>query len=110
MPPDRLMNSTWAPVSSFSFNSQFKQDLCQHGIVSIGHRIAGQERMYAEMLCALVLQNLKCLQICSVVIPYLESPGLSMMSLLILNRPPGLKRQLMVSEYIPGSPPGTEYG
>ena len=45
----------------FEFNSQLKQNLCQHGIIFIGHRIAGQERMYAEMLCALFLQNLKCL-------------------------------------------------
>ena len=36
-------------------------------------------------------------KICSVVIPYLASPGLSMMSLLILKIPPGLYRQLMVS-------------
>ncbi|MBQ5676083.1 MAG: DUF2500 family protein, partial [Lachnospiraceae bacterium] len=32
---------------------------------------------------------------CSVVIPYLESPGLSIISLLILKIPPGLKRQLI---------------
>ena len=35
-------------------------------------------------------------KICSVVIPYLASPGLSIMSLLILKIPPGLYRQLMV--------------
>ena len=34
---------------------------------------------------------------CSVVMPYLESPGLSMMPLASWNRPPGLKRQLTVS-------------
>ena len=40
-------------------------------------------------------------KICSVVIPYLESPGLSMMPLLNVNTPPGLYLQLIVSGSLP---------
>ena len=49
----------------------------------------------------LAFKILNASKICSVVIPYLESPGLSIISLLILNTPPGLNRQLMVSGIYP---------
>ena len=44
----------------------------------------------------LALSVRKASKSCSVVMPYLESPGLSMMPLESWNRPPGLKRQLTV--------------
>lgn len=47
------------------------------------------------------LRMRKASTIWSDVMPYLASPGLSIMSLLILNTPPGLYRQLMVSGMAP---------
>ena len=50
------------PCLLFQIHCQFKEDLCQHGVILIGHRIAGQKGMDAEMLCPLCLKGLKCLE------------------------------------------------
>ena len=50
-----------------------------------------------KFLAPLALSRENASKSCSVVMPYLESPGLSMMPLASWNRPPGLKRQLTVS-------------
>ena len=50
-----------------------------------------------KFLAPLALRMRNASKSCSVVMPYLESPGLSMMPLASWNSPPGLKRQLTVS-------------
>ena len=77
-------------------HGKFKEDSRELGVVIVGDGVAGKEGMDAKVLGALALSMRKASKSCSVVMPYLESPGLSIMPLESWNRPPGLKRQLTV--------------